>query len=98
MDYVPDDLDFGLASPIFCAGVTVHKGLKQTEVRLGKWVAIVGIGGLSHMAARYAEAMGMHVVNVDISVSKLKLTSQSPHRGRRERPISAFSLTLFSKG
>ena len=75
-DYVgqlPDGFDFGPASPVLCAGVTIYKGLKEAEVRPGQWVAILGIGGLGHMAVQYAKAMGMHVVAIDIADSKLKL-------------------------
>ena len=75
-DYVgplPDALEFGPASPVLCAGVTVYKGLKETEVRPGQWVAISGIGGLGHMAVQYAKAMGMHVVAVDVADDKLEL-------------------------
>lgn len=78
-DYVgriPDSLDFGPASPVLCAGVTVYKGLKETEVRPGQWVAISGIGGLGHMAVQYAKAMGMHVVAVDIAEDKLALAKR----------------------
>lgn len=63
---LPDSLDFGPAAPVLCAGVTVYKGLKETEVRPGEWVAISGVGGLGHMAVQYAKAMGMHVVAADI--------------------------------
>ncbi|GGX65993.1 alcohol dehydrogenase [Tateyamaria omphalii] len=75
-DYVgalPDGLEFGPASPVLCAGVTVYKGLKETEVRPGQWVLISGIGGLGHMAVQYAKAMGMHVVAVDVADDKLAL-------------------------
>ena len=75
-DYVgriPNGLEFGPASPVLCAGVTVYKGLKETEVRPGQWVAISGIGGLGHMAVQYAKAMGMHVIAVDIAEDKLAL-------------------------
>lgn len=75
-DYVgvlPDRLDFGPAAPVLCAGVTVYKGLKETEVAPGQWVAISGIGGLGHMAVQYAKAMGMHVVAVDVAEDKLAL-------------------------
>jgi propanol-preferring alcohol dehydrogenase len=78
-DYVgliPDGLDFGPASPVLCAGVTVYKGLKETEIRPGQWVAISGIGGLGHMAVQYAKAMGMHVVAVDIADEKLALAQK----------------------
>lgn len=75
-DYVgviPGPLDWGPASPVLCAGVTVYKGLKETEVQPGQWVAISGIGGLGHMAVQYAKAMGMHVVAVDVAADKLAL-------------------------
>ncbi|MFN3319098.1 MAG: alcohol dehydrogenase AdhP [Allorhizobium sp.] len=77
-DYVgrlPDNLDFGPVAPVLCAGVTVYKGLKETEVKPGEWVVISGIGGLGHMAVQYAKAMGMHVVAADIFDDKLKLAT-----------------------
>lgn len=73
---IPAALDFGAAAPILCAGVTVYKGLKETEVRPGEWVAISGIGGLGHMAVQYAKAMGMRVAAIDIFEDKLKLARQ----------------------
>ncbi len=71
--HLPDGLDFGAAAPVLCAGVTVYKGLKETEVRPGEWVAVSGIGGLGHMAVQYAKAMGMHCVAVDVAEDKLDL-------------------------
>ncbi len=73
---LPPGLDWGPAAPILCAGVTVYKGLKETEVRPGEWVAISGIGGLGHMAVQYAVAMGMRVAAVDIHDDKLDLARQ----------------------
>lgn len=73
---LPNGLEFGPAAPVLCAGVTVYKGLKETEVRPGEWVAISGIGGLGHMAVQYAKAMGMHVVAADIFDDKLALAKQ----------------------
>lgn len=70
---LPDNLDFGPAAPVLCAGVTVYKGLKEAEVKPGEWVVISGIGGLGHMAVQYAKAMGMHVVAADIFDDKLNL-------------------------
>ncbi len=78
-DYVgrlPDGLDFGPAAPVLCAGVTVYKGLKETDTKPGDTVAIMGIGGLGHMAVQYAKAMGLHVVAVDIADEKLALASK----------------------
>lgn len=74
--HLPDGLAFEPAAPILCAGVTVYKGLKETEARPGDTVAIIGIGGLGHLAVQYARAMGLHVVAVDVSDEKLALAKQ----------------------
>ncbi|MBZ8178324.1 alcohol dehydrogenase catalytic domain-containing protein [Corynebacterium poyangense] len=60
-------------APILCAGVTVYKGLKNTEVKPGQWVVISGIGGLGHVAVQYAVAMGMRVIALDIRQEALQL-------------------------
>ena len=60
-------------APILCAGVTTYRGLKRTGARPGQWVAIVGIGGLGHIAVQYARAMGLRVAAVDVSAEKLEL-------------------------
>jgi propanol-preferring alcohol dehydrogenase len=70
---LPAGINFTEMAPILCAGVTVYKGLKETEVKPGQWVAISGIGGLGHVAVQYAKAMGMHVAAIDISDDKLAL-------------------------
>jgi propanol-preferring alcohol dehydrogenase len=70
---LPNSLEWGPAAPILCAGVTVYKGLKETEVKPNEWVVISGIGGLGHMAVQYAKAMGMHVAAVDVHADKLEL-------------------------
>ena len=74
--HLPDGLDFAPGAPILCAGVTVYKGLKETEARPGQTVAIVGVGGLGHLAVQYAKAMGLHVIAVDIAEDKLELASE----------------------
>lgn len=78
-DYVghlPDGLDWDVAAPILCAGVTVYKGLKETETRPGDTVVISGIGGLGHIAVQYAKAMGLEVIAVDIADDKLDLARE----------------------
>lgn len=74
--HLPDSTDFVEVAPILCAGVTVYKGLKETEVRPGEWVAISGIGGLGHLAVQYAKAMGMNVLAVDIADQALELATE----------------------
>jgi propanol-preferring alcohol dehydrogenase len=70
---IPDDADPVEVAPILCAGVTVYKGLKVSDVQPGQWMAISGIGGLGHIAVQYARAMGMRVVAIDVDAPKLAL-------------------------
>lgn len=70
---LPNNLDFTLAAPILCAGVTTYKGIKETDTKPGDWIVIVGVGGLGHVAVQYAKSMGLHVAAVDICNDKLKL-------------------------
>ena len=60
-------------APILCAGVTTYKGIKETEVKPGEWIAISGVGGLGHIAIQYAKAMGCHVAALDVTEEKLDL-------------------------
>ena len=73
---IPDGADPYEIAPVLCAGVTVYKGLKRTEVKPGQWVVISGIGGLGHIAVQYAVAMGMRVVAVDVADDKLALAKK----------------------
>jgi alcohol dehydrogenase, propanol-preferring len=63
-------------APILCAGVTTYRGLKRTGARPGQWMAIIGIGGLGHIAVQYARAMGLRVAAVDVTADKLKLAKR----------------------
>ena len=55
---VPENLDYAAAAPLLCAGVTVWSPLKHWNVGPGMKVAIMGLGGLGHMAVKFAAAMG----------------------------------------
>ncbi len=55
---VPENIDFAAAAPLLCAGVTVYSPLKHWKVGPGMKVAIMGLGGLGHMAVKFAVAMG----------------------------------------
>jgi len=69
--HVPDGLGAVNAAPLICAGITTYKGIKETEVRPGQWIAISGVGGLGHLAIQYAKAMGLLVCAIDIDDGKL---------------------------
>ncbi|QUJ66400.1 alcohol dehydrogenase AdhP [Photobacterium sp. GJ3] len=73
---VPDGLSSVDAAPLFCAGVTTYKALKVTDVKPGQWVAIIGVGGLGHLAVQYAKAMGMNVIAVDTGAEKMALAKE----------------------
>lgn len=74
-DYVlpiPSNLDIVAGAPILCGGVTSYKALKQAELKVGDYVAIIGIGGLGHFAIAYAKAMGLNIIAIDIDDKKLE--------------------------
>jgi alcohol dehydrogenase len=61
---VPDDLSSIEAAPLMCAGVTTFNCLRNTGARPGELVAVLGIGGLGHLAIQYAAKMGCKVAAV----------------------------------
>lgn len=68
--HVPEALDTPSAAPILCAGITVYSPLKHWKAGPGKYVGILGMGGLGHMAIKIASAMGAHVTVFTTSPSK----------------------------
>ncbi|MCY9698015.1 NAD(P)-dependent alcohol dehydrogenase [Paenibacillus alginolyticus] len=67
---IPDALDLDVASPLLCAGITTYSPLKKWNAGPGKKVAIVGMGGLGHLAVQYADAMGAEVTVLSQSLNK----------------------------
>jgi alcohol dehydrogenase len=61
---IPDELNAEEAAPILCAGIATFNALKKCGAQAGDIVAIVGIGGLGHMALQYARKMGFKVVAI----------------------------------
>jgi D-arabinose 1-dehydrogenase-like Zn-dependent alcohol dehydrogenase len=61
---IPDELDLTEAAPLFCAGLTAYKGLKIGGIGPARKVAVVGIGGLGHLAIQFARNMGAWVIAV----------------------------------
>ena len=69
---VPAALDSYEAAPLFCAGVTVYRAIKNAGIQPGQRVAIFGIGGLGHLAVQVAKTFGAEVIAVDIAEDKLE--------------------------
>ncbi|MET8284437.1 alcohol dehydrogenase [Streptomyces sp. NPDC005132] len=61
---IPDALAATDAAPLGCAGVTVFNGLRRSSARPGDLVAVLGVGGLGHLAVQYAVAMGCETVAI----------------------------------
>ena len=70
---VPDGLSFVEAAPLFCAGVTVYRALKQSRISPGQRLAVFGVGGLGHLAVQIGRGFGAEVTAIDISEEKLAL-------------------------
>lgn len=58
---VPTRLDLAAAAPLLCAGITTYSPLRNWNVHEGQNVGVVGLGGLGHMALKFAHAFGAHV-------------------------------------
>jgi len=67
---VPENLDYAATAPLLCAGVTVYSPLKHWKVGPGMKVGIMGLGGLGHMAVKFAAAMGAETYVLGHSLSK----------------------------
>ncbi len=67
---VPANLNLAAVAPLLCAGITTYSPLRHWNVGPGKKVGIVGLGGLGHMALKFAHSFGAHVVQLTTSLKK----------------------------
>ncbi|MFH8560704.1 NAD(P)-dependent alcohol dehydrogenase [Streptomyces sp. NPDC017988] len=67
---IPDGLALDVAAPLLCAGITTYSPLKRWNAGPGKKIAVVGLGGLGHMAVKIAHAMGAEVTVLSQSLRK----------------------------
>jgi D-arabinose 1-dehydrogenase-like Zn-dependent alcohol dehydrogenase len=61
---IPDDLKAAEAAPLLCAGITTYNALRNSGVRAGDLVAVLGIGGLGHLGVQFAAKMGCRTVAI----------------------------------
>lgn len=83
---VPDGLDLKGAAPLLCAGITTWSPLRHWEMGEGSQFAVVGLGGLGHMALKLAKALGAHVT----------LFTRSPGKEQDARRLGADNVVLSS--
>jgi uncharacterized zinc-type alcohol dehydrogenase-like protein len=67
---VSDKLDLAGTAPLLCAGITTYSPLRHWKVGKGQKVGVVGLGGLGHMALKFGNALGAHVVLFTTSPNK----------------------------
>ena len=67
---IPESIGLDIAAPLLCAGITTYSPLHHWNAGPGKKVAILGLGGLGHMAVKIAHAMGAHVTVLSHSSKK----------------------------
>jgi uncharacterized zinc-type alcohol dehydrogenase-like protein len=68
--HIPSNLSLAETAPLLCAGITTYSPMRHWGVTKGKKVGVVGLGGLGHMAVKFAHAFGAHVVVFTTSPEK----------------------------
>jgi len=81
---IPDGIDLAGAAPLLCAGITTWSPLRHWHAGEGSNVAVVGLGGLGHMALKFARALGSHVT----------LLTHSPGKEDDARRLGAHDVVL----
>jgi len=69
---LPENLDLAGIAPVLCAGITTWSPLRHWNVGKDSKVAVIGLGGLGHMAIKLADALGAHVTLFSRSQNKIK--------------------------
>jgi propanol-preferring alcohol dehydrogenase len=73
---VPNGLNSIAAAPLLCAGLTTFSALRNAPAKAGDLVAVLGIGGLGHLAVQYARHMGFEVAAIARGAEKAELANR----------------------
>ncbi len=82
---ISDKLDLAATAPLLCAGITTYSPMRHWKVQAGQKVGVVGLGGLGHMALKFAHAFGAEVVLFTTSPGK---TADAKKLGANEVVVS----------
>jgi alcohol dehydrogenase len=85
---LPEGLSYEQAAPIFCAGYTVWSGLRLADPKPHETIAVVGVGGLGHLAVQYGKASGFRTIAI----------SHSPDKDKSIRELGADEVVRDGKG
>ncbi len=72
---IPERVSAAQAATLFCAGVTVYRAIKQSQIQAGQRMAVFGVGGLGHLAIQIGKHLGVEVTAVDVADDKLALAA-----------------------
>jgi D-arabinose 1-dehydrogenase-like Zn-dependent alcohol dehydrogenase len=92
---IPDGVSFESAAPIFCAGYTTMSGLRNGDPKPGERVAVLGVGGLGHLAVQLSKAVGLETVAItgqadkkqellDLGADEVVLAGEDPGKALRD--------------
>jgi alcohol dehydrogenase, propanol-preferring len=73
---IPDELHSVEAAPLLCAGITTFSALRNAPAKAGDLVAVLGIGGLGHLALQYARHMGFEVAAIGRGSERTELAKK----------------------
>src|SRR5215471_6599730 len=73
---IPDDLSSADAAPLLCAGLTTFSALRNAPAKAGDLVAVLGIGGLGHLAVQYGRHMGFEVAAIGRGSERTELAKK----------------------
>ncbi len=92
---LPDNMDIKTAGPLFCGGITVFNPIIQNNIRPVDHVAVVGIGGLGHMALKFLNSWGCEVTAFSTNPEKEKEAQQfGAHHFLDSRDPNVFESTV----
>ncbi|AKE41011.1 NADP-dependent alcohol dehydrogenase [Corynebacterium kutscheri] len=73
---IPDGIDFDVAAPLLCAGITTYSPIVRWGISSGDKVAVLGLGGLGHMGVQIAKAKGAEVTVLSRSLAKEEMAKK----------------------
>lgn len=94
---LPDELSSEKAGPLFCGGITVYNPMVQFDLKPTAKVAVIGIGGLGHMALKFLNAWGCEVTAFTSSEAKrTEALELGAHKTLNSRDNEALSQAAYS--
>jgi uncharacterized zinc-type alcohol dehydrogenase-like protein len=99
---ISDKLDLAATAPLLCAGITTYSPMRRWGVTKGQKVGVVGLGGLGHMAVKFAHAFGTEVVLFTTSPGKAEDAKRlgadevvvSKNKGEMEKHANSFDFII----